>query len=277
MKKGVIMSLSLILLLISGVVFAQPSIKSVETITIDNFDSVGEQNYQRSGVAYNWTWGVQASRFVAENYPKLEYFEAIPNSLRVLKKEGDPEPKVLGVKTAFNRKGNNWIEIYPTSSETDENGNPKAYEVPFIGVVSQIDVWVWGANYAYYLEILVRDADGRVHVIPAGSLAFYGWRNLIINIPTYIRQQSKLRSGPESMNFVGFRIRTDVDEYVDDYVVYFDQLKYVTCTLANIYDGYELRKVPFPGEDGAEGGDNGGNSNGNSGNGNNANNANTNQ
>lgn len=243
------MSFGLGLLVATGVVFAQPSTRSVETILIDNFDSVGSQNYQKNGVPYNWTWGVQASRFAAEEYPKMDYFSAIPNSLRILQKDGDPEAKVLGIKSKFNRKGDNWFEVFPLSSETDENGNPKSMEIPFIGTVSQIDFWVWGANYNYYLEVMVRDADGCVHVLPAGSLAFYGWRNIIINVPTYIRQASRLRSGPETMSFVGFRIRSDVNEFVDDYIVYFDQLKYVSSTLSNIYDGYELRKTQFPGEE----------------------------
>jgi hypothetical protein len=91
----------------------------------------------------------------------------------------------------------------------------------------------------------VRDAEGRVHILPAGSLAFYGWRNIVVNVPTWIIQHSRLRSGPESMNFVGFRIRSDPSEYVDNFVVYFDQLRYTASVLSNIYDGYELRKFDF--------------------------------
>jgi hypothetical protein len=160
-----------------------------------------------------------------------------------LRKEGDPDAKVLGVQVSFDRKGDNWFEVYPVGDETDENGNQKALEIPFAGVVSQIDFWVWGANYQYYLEVLVRDSDGRVHVLPAGNLAFHGWKNVIINVPTYIRQQSRLRTAPETMSFVGFRVRSDVNEFVDDFVIYFDQLKYTTSILSNIYDGYDLRKA----------------------------------
>jgi hypothetical protein len=45
------------------------------------------------------------------------------------------------------------------------------------------------------------------------------------------------------MSFVGFRVRSDVNEFVDDFVIYFDQLKYTTSILSNIYDGYDLRKA----------------------------------
>ena len=64
-------------------------------------------------------------------------------------------------------------------------------------------------------------------------------------MPTYIRQQSRMRSGPEMLSFVGFRVRTDPNEYVDDFLIYFDNLKYTTNILENIYDGYELRNADF--------------------------------
>ena len=47
------------------------------------------------------------------------------------------------------------------------------------------------------------------------------------------------------MTLVGFRIRSDAAEYVDDFTVYFDQLKYTTNTLANVYDGYALKDADF--------------------------------
>jgi hypothetical protein len=37
-------------------------------------------------------------------------------------------------------------------------------------------------------------------------------------------------------------VRSDPSEFVDDFVIYFDQLKYTTSMLSTIYDGYELRK-----------------------------------
>ncbi len=235
MKQGVFVFVSLMLMICFCVpVVGQPSVKSVETISIDNFDTADEKD---------WTWSFQASRFVTDGYPKLAYFDGMPNSLSHLRKDGDPDPKILGVKVLFDRKGDNWFEVFPTT--TDENGEVSNYEIPLIGTVSQIDFWVWGANYKYYLELLVRDAEGSVHIIPACTLSFEGWKNIVVNIPTYIRQSSRLRSGPETMSFVGFRVRSDANEYVDDYVIYFDNLKYTTNILENIYDGYELRHADF--------------------------------
>jgi len=239
MKRGLKVLTGLLLLTLLGLpAFAQPSSRSVETFVIDNFDSVGEQNYMYNGETYSWEWGVSTSRFVAEGYPKQGYYEGIPNSLKLLRRGNDTPAKVLGVQTAFNRKGDNWFEVYPMV-----DGKP--FEVPFVGTVTQVDFWVWGANYKYYLELLVRDATGRVHVLQCGSLAFNGWKNIVVNVPGWIQQHSHLRSGPENMTFVGFRIRSDAEEYVDNFVIFFDQIKYTTNSLSFIYDGYELKDVEF--------------------------------
>lgn len=228
MKKGVVILGSLILAFAFCLpAVAQPSAKAVETIVIDSFD-----------VEQEWTWNVVTSRFVADGYPIVKNFEGMPNSLRAYHKKSDPEPMVLGVKCAFDRKGDNWFEVYP-----EKDGEP--YEPEFIGNVTQMDFWVWGANYNYMLEVMIRDAEGRVVVLDAGSLQFQGWRNIVLNIPSSIRQHSRLRSGRPDLTFVGFRIRSSIREAVDDYVIYFDQIKYTTNTLSNIYDGYELRDADF--------------------------------
>ena len=242
MKKSVIALTSLALLAgLCAPVVAQPSSRAVETFIVDDFDNKGEKNvYQVMAGTEMWTWKVQTSRFIdKENgYPKMDYFEGQPNSLKALNKNKEETSKVLGVKTSYARKGENWFEVYP-----EVDGKP--YEIPFVGTCTQIDFWVWGANYLYYIDLLVRDADGRVHTLPAGNLAFNGWRNLIVTVPGSIRQHSRLRSGPTELRFIGFRVRTDPDEYVDDFNIFFDQLKYTTNTLSNIFDGYELKDVDF--------------------------------
>ena len=246
MKRGLKVFVGLACLFVIGLpVFAQPSSKSIETFVLDDFDSAGSQNYICEGKSYSWDWAVNASRFVAEDYPKSGYYEGVPNSLKQLYKGVDKDFKVFGVKTAYNRKGDNWFEVYPTADD-------KNFEIPFVGTVTQIDFWVWGANYNYYLELLVRDAQGVVHVLPAGSLAFSGWRNIIINVPGWLQQHSHLRSGPTTMTFVGFRVRSDAEEYVDDYVIFFDQIKYTSNSLSNIYDGYELLDVDFGDSDSSD-------------------------
>ena len=226
MKKGVAVFGGLILALATCLpAVAQPNIKAVETIVVDNFD------------AQDGGWKVQASRYASEGYPVLKYFEGIPHSLSVYQ-PSDVPAYVLGVKTAFDRKGDNWFEVY------QEN------EYEFRGTVTQLDFWVWGANYNYNLELLVRDSEGCVHSLNAGSLKFQGWRNIILNVPTWINQHSRLRNGRRNLSFVGFRVRSASNEAVDNFVIYFDNLKYTSNTLSNIYDGYALKDADFGSGDG---------------------------
>ncbi|MBQ9495852.1 MAG: flagellar filament protein FlaA [Treponema sp.] len=234
MKKGVVVFINVVLLLLLCMPAfsqtAQQTQRSVETFIVDKFDGGSE-----------WSWEVAASRYIADGYPKQGFFEGIPSSLKYLRGKEESDPQVLGVQVAFNRKGDNWFEIYPV-----KDGEP--YEIPFIGTVRQIDFWVWGANYLYYLDIMVRDAEGRVHMFPVCNMLFDGWRNVAVNIPGWIRQHSRLSTGSDSMYFLGFRIRTNPDEYVDQFTVFFDQMKYTTDSLAYIFDGYELKGAEF--EDG---------------------------
>ena len=226
-----------LLLLFSSPAFSQEAMqtqKSTESFMIDNFNN-------ESGNA--WTWDVSASRYVADGYPKTGYFDGIPNSLKYLLKDGKDNQKVLGVQIAFKRKGDNWFEVYPVK-------DGKSYEIPFVGTVTQIDFWVWGAHYMYFLDVIVRDADGRVHVLPAGNLAFDGWKNVVVSVPGWIRQHSRSSSGRDAMSFIGFRIRTSPEEFVDSYTIFFDQMKYVTRALANIFDGYELKEADFGNSEG---------------------------
>ena len=234
MKRGLKVLTSLVGLFVIGLpLFAQPSSKSITTFTMDDFDSVGAQDYMCDGESLSWEWDVRASRFVTEGYPRQLYTEGSPNSLKQLKKGFDKELTVFGVNVAYNRKGDNWFEIYPTKYG-------KEYEIPFIGHVDQLDLWMWGQNYNYNVEVLLRDATGKVQVLKAGNLAFYGWKNVVVNIPGWIQQQSKLNAGPKHMTLVGFRVRTDPEEYVDNFTLYIDEIKYTTNSLSYIYDGYEL-------------------------------------
>ncbi len=231
MKKGVVILGSLILALAFCVpAVAQPSTRAVETIVIDNFDTPDNMD---------WTWDVQASRFITKGYPVIKSFEGIPNSLRPYHKDSDGKAQVLGVKVTFDRKGDNWFEVFPK----DSSGT--VHEIPFVGTVTRVDFWVWGANYNYQLELLLRDANGVVHSLDCGNMLFDGWKNIIVNVPGWISQHSRLRDGRKNLTFIGWRVRSAANEAVDNFTIYFDQLKYVTNTLSNIYDGYDLREADF--------------------------------
>lgn len=210
-------------------VAAQDYNKSFQSYTVDSFDGSEE---------IEWTWMAQGSKFATEAYPKLQTFEGLPQALRVMYPQNGEEKKgFLGVQAKFNRMGDNWFDIIPT-----KDGEP--YEIPFKGIVSRLDMWVWGADYLYSLEILVRDANGRVHTLPVGLLNFKGWKNMGVAIPSNIKQTTKYID-TDGLTLVCFRVRSNPNERVDNFYFFIDELVALTNVFVDSYDGFELMDAAF--------------------------------
>jgi hypothetical protein len=170
-------------------------------------------------------WQVTASRFTVEDYPQLKSaVEGAPIALRGSFAEGDNN-YVMGARASFTRKGYNRIWIYPEE------------EIVIPGAAKKIDVWVWGANYYYNMEVHVRDYRGIVHKLPLGSLHFIGWRNLSVVIPKQIPQFIRYLPMEKPLTFVRFAIWTEPGERVDDFYVYLDHLKVLTDVYRERFDG----------------------------------------
>jgi len=235
MKHGGLIIAGLVLLFALFVmpVTAQSRSVNYETYIVDNFDSPDT----------NWTWAVIGSRFVTQGFPVLKYFDGMPNAIRVTQTDANGSYKFLGMEVQFTRKGDNSVDIYPTKKGTDGKAVP--YEIPFKGRISRLDLWVWGANYAYDLEILVRDCNGRVFTLPMGLVNHEGWKNMSVMVPTNIQQASPYLNGTQQMSFVAFRIRSRPTERVDSFYIFFDQFKALTDTFMPSYDGFELVGAQF--------------------------------
>jgi Flagellar filament outer layer protein Flaa. len=210
----------------------QPHV-NYETYIVDNFDSPGT----------DWTWQAVGSKFVTQGYPVLKYFDGMPNAIRITQADPNGKYKYMGLEVKFDRKGDNWVDIYPTKK--DANGKEGPYEIPFKGRISRLDLWVWGAHYAYELEILVRDCNGRVHTLSFGPVNHEGWRNMSVNVPSSIQQVSPYLNGVQQMTLVAFRLRTRPTERVDDFYIFFDNFKALTDTYMPSYDGFELVGTKF--------------------------------
>lgn len=235
MKQGglIIAGLVLLFTLFIMPVSAQTRAVNYETYVVDSFDS------QDTG----WTWVAAGSKFVTKGYPVLQYFDGMPNAIRVTKTDPNGTYKFMGLEVKFDRKGDNWVDIYPTKKNAE--GKDAAYEIPFRGRISRLDLWVWGAHYAYELEILVRDCNGRVHTLPVGLVNHEGWKNMSVSIPTSIQQVSPYLNGVQQMSFIAFRLRTRPTERVDNFYIFFDQFKALTDTYMDSYDGFELVGAKF--------------------------------
>jgi len=192
-----------------------------ETRILESFNGEDDSPY---------VWKTQASRFIspvrdangevvndnsgnAQRYPTLAYIEAWPVAVFGYGREPNaPTIKSLGLHGKFDRRGYNWIDLYPVLKENPDD----PFEIHIPGRVSNMDVWVWGANLRYYIEIYVRDFRGVVHSLKLGDISYQGWRNLRVNIPSSIPQARRTLPSYAGLTFVKFRIWTQPVERVDD-------------------------------------------------------------
>lgn len=236
--------LSLVLLCIPGLgrLFADENTVTLESVVIQNFDDPAKA-----------PWFVIGSKFSTAGFPKVAYIKAWPQAVYGSNAD-NKDLKALGVAMLFDRKGYNWIDVVPGQKTGD--GDKATYEpteIPLPGRVKMIDMWVWSANFNYYLEAYVRDYKGIVYAVPMGDLNFSGWKNLRINVPDNIPQSRKTLPKKESLSLVKFRIWTRPSESVANFTIdpkatdtdkavkfYFDNIKVLTDTFETLFDGDEL-------------------------------------
>lgn len=182
-------------------------------------------------------WMVTGSKFAREGYPKQAYAKAWPEALFGYNRE-EKDYQVLGVNGQFNRQGYNYIEIIPVKE--DGEGGMVHNPIPIPGRVKQLDAWIWGSEYDFYVEVHLRDYSGINWVLELGNLSYTGWKNLRIDIPSYIPQAARHIPYYKQMTFEKFVIWTRPNEKVDDFFVYVDQLKVLTDKFESRFDGDTL-------------------------------------
>jgi hypothetical protein len=235
-------------------VHGQYRAEDLRSWVLESFNGNGDSIYK---------WRTEANRFISKTdrvtYPLVEYIEAYP-SQAFRKGVADGTPRSLGINARFDRRGYNWIDIYPVLAD-DPEGVPVGIPVP--GKLKRVDMWVWGSNLRYYMEIFLKDYQGVIHVLNFGSVYFKGWRNMSVNVPGNINQMVWTESEPllrgkelglnvsdnpqfrdepayPSLHFVKFRLWTQPVERVENFYIYFKQLKILTDINEALFDGWDL-------------------------------------
>jgi hypothetical protein len=214
--------------------FADETTINYETRILESFNGDEDAPYK---------WKTTASRFASSvddvQYPRTSFVDAWPVAAFGGHSRRAPDTPVrsLGLTGRFDRKGYNWIDLYPVQASDSEE---TPYEIRIPGRIRSLDVWVWGANFKFYIEIYLRDFMGVIHPLRLGDIAYQGWRNLRVNIPTNIPQSRRTLPHYAGLTFVKFRIWTYPDERVDNFYIYFKQLKILTDMYEALFDGNDL-------------------------------------
>lgn len=201
------------------------------------------QTYVLSSFEKAEDWTVEFSQYTAKVFEagkgwvqdnaknQLRGFEGKPWGLDFPHIKG--ESRVIGIKASFDRKGYNYIIVRPKAP------------IPMEGLVSEIDLWVWGGNFKYKLELQLIDYKGFEHTLDAGWLNFTGWRNIRIKIPEWIPQGEQYIPRLKTLRFKAFKLLAHPAERSDVYYVYFDRMQIQTDVYLSRFDGDELvKKAP---------------------------------
>ncbi len=209
-------------------VMAQDGTESLQVRPLITFDDQAKMT----------NWIVQGSKFATQGYPEHKIVNGVfPDAVYGRNKE-NRDLNSLGIWSKFDRKGYNYIEIIPATK--DSSGNLVPTTLPIPGRVQRMDLWVWGSNYNYSMDIFLRDFRGIDHVFHLGSLQFIGWRDLSVTVPGSIPQSRRYLPQFQGLELTKIVIWTAPDEKVDDAYIYIDELTILTDMYQRRFDGEAL-------------------------------------
>jgi hypothetical protein len=219
-------TLPLLLLVCAAIVSADEITANLQSKVIASFDEPDSR-----------LWIVQGSKFTTKDFPQTSIVRTWPDSLY----GRNPENKdlfALGIHGRFDRKGYNSIEIIPAKKGSDGALVPTTLPLP--GRVKSLDLWVWGSNYNYTMDVHLRDFEGIDRVLHMGSLQFAGWKTMSTLITGNIPQSRRYIPRFQALELTKFVIWTTPQERVDDYYIFLDEVKVLTDLFETRFDGDNL-------------------------------------
>ncbi|HVO40786.1 MAG TPA: flagellar filament outer layer protein FlaA [Spirochaetia bacterium] len=219
-------ALACLLFLTAALVMAQDNTVNLQVRPLISFNDPAQAN-----------WIVQASKFSTQGFPESKLIKTWPDVLYGRNKD-NKELNSLAIHSKFDRKGYNYIEIIPAAKDSSGNLVPKSIPIP--GKVQRMDLWIWGSNYNYKIDLFLRDYRGIDHVLHFGSLEFMGWKDLAVTVPGAIPQSRRYIPQFQGLELTKLVIWTAPDEKVDDYWVFLNDLTILTDLYQTRFDGENL-------------------------------------
>ena len=231
MRPGLRVSLGTVLAIAlffsSALVGADQNAQTIASRTVATFDD--------PATAGNWI--VQGSKYATQGYPQTQLVKSWPEALYG-KNRDNKNLIALGIHAKFDRKSYNYIEIIP--AKKDDAGKLVPDTLPIPGRAMDIDMWVWGSNFNYWMDIYLRDYQGIDHVIHMGSIMFAGWKDLTATISTAIPQTRKYIPRYAGLVLTKIVLWTAPDEKVDDFYLFVDEISVLTDLYETRFDGEDL-------------------------------------
>ena len=108
-----------------------------------------------------------------------------------------------------------------------------AKELVITKYCKNINVWVYGKNFAGDLIFVIQDVEGTVHNVSFGKLNFNGWRKLSVKIKKHIKQQNLYLEQEKSFRILYFLYRPANDTRIPVWQYFY--LDDITATVRDKY------------------------------------------
>lgn len=197
----------------------------METRVLYNFETLDEWQPISNASRFMFRGTKTNENGVAMQYPNMRIFATKPYGMG---NQGINSTNSLSVTVSFFRKSYNFFDLVPTVQKI----------IP--GKAQTFDIWVWGGNYDYTMEMLFQDYRGYTYTLPLGSLKYIGWKNLTTAVPSYIPQAEPYVPRAKGLRFLNFRFWSSPEEKADNFVVLLDYFQTVTDTFREAYDGSDI-------------------------------------
>lgn len=241
MRQGSILltCLAVSTILCAAPVFADTATEDLQSKVIERFDAADSSgDASKYEYAQNHRWIVRGSKFLDKDTFKQQLVNTYPQAL-FPNAAASADLKALGVYAAFDRRGYNFLEFVPVADK-DVDGKPVEQGIDIPGRVKNIDLWAWGSNYNYYLDLHLQDWTGAVHVLRVGDLTFRGWKNFRVEVPPSISQDVQYYPATKSLKLVKLVLWTRPEEKVNGFYFYLDHIKAITDVFETPFDGSAL-------------------------------------
>jgi len=197
-----------------------------------------QQNYQKNELLVSKIledfetndkdWKAEGSKYTSKGYPIVKpKVESWPEAL--FGRKGDPNNKYcLGVKTSYYKMGYNELKIFPKEN----------IKVP--GIAKVFYIWVWGANFAYDMEMQLKDYKGITHTLAIARLSYLGWKCHKVVVPDYIPQLKPTLPRIQNLLFERFTIWSLPGSQLEGFNVFLDHFTVLTDVAYETFDGDDL-------------------------------------
>ncbi|HBD96254.1 MAG TPA: hypothetical protein DDY71_14990 [Spirochaetia bacterium] len=259
LPKNKFIALLVVSLFFSALLFGQQRATILQTIVLEDFELSDDGSPKRYWTAIPDRFGRKGSVASGESMQELMWVKAWPEAYFGTEKanagrgeffygpsksEGnlvrytDVSKTSLAIKLAYNRQGYRVTELFPLEKSAD--GKFKKTPIPFRGKVRQVDFWVWGSNFDYFMEMVLIDYRGVEHRLEVGNIRHVGWKNFVVQMPNNIPQDVTTIPSNRPLSLVKYAIWSNPKERVSGATFYIDHIKYLADVYEELYDGYQL-------------------------------------